>query len=165
MYWIVKILQQTGRTDSVAMTERRGVLRPCGNTGPRHRALLHADAQSRAKPPLSCGSPCGPCGNRSVRLSVQITMSRISISIALLAFLTLVLLPGLLPACHHHDDAAPHASSDCDCGCICHLSLDAVVKMAATDLRLPSSSLEIIYLHPRLEPPPNSLDRPPKLFS
>jgi len=92
-------------------------------------------------------------------------MSRIFILIALLAFLTLVLLPGLLPACHDGDDAASHSSSDCSCGCICHLSVDAVVKTAATDLHLLSSSLEIIYLHPQLEPPPNSLDRPPKLSS
>lgn len=89
-------------------------------------------------------------------------MNRILTFAILLAFLTLVMAPALPAACHDSDDRASHHESDCDCGCICHISVNALVKTEAMDIQLTTAKVRITYHYPELDPPTKSLDRPPK---
>lgn len=65
---------------------------------------------------------------------------------------------------HHNHDAVPHNAHD-DCGCICHLTIDAMVSMTEIEIHQISAAFEHFYDHSFPQTIPASLERPPKLFS
>jgi hypothetical protein len=93
-------------------------------------------------------------------------MNRILFIAALLAVFAVTFVPTYEVALPHHDDTSvPHAAEDDDCGCICHLSVDAVVVALTMEIHQIETYTEYPYDHSRPDPIPVFLDRPPELFS
>jgi hypothetical protein len=93
-------------------------------------------------------------------------MNRLLLIAALLAIVTVTFVPAFDVIVPHHDDAATsHAAQDDNCGCVCHVSVDAVVVAETMEIYLIAIPVENPYDHSKLDPLYNSLDRPPELFS
>ncbi|MFZ5432814.1 MAG: hypothetical protein ACOZB3_03470 [Calditrichota bacterium] len=88
-------------------------------------------------------------------------------------FIVLVIIALFLPPlglgqfddCHHGDDLADHDGRSCDCGCLCHISTNAIPRAEIIETNVVSSITEVFFLHPKLDTPTYSLDRPPELHS
>ncbi|HEY3294522.1 MAG TPA: hypothetical protein VGL38_03730 [bacterium] len=93
-------------------------------------------------------------------------MNRLLLITTLLAFLAVVMAPVVGAVIPHHDNAeVPHAAQDDDCGCMCHVALDAVVAEHGLDIHLISAAAEHFYSHSLPDPIPTSFERPPELLS
>jgi len=93
-------------------------------------------------------------------------MNRLLLIVALLAVVSVTLVPTYYSVLPHHADAAePHAAQDDDCGCVCHASVTALVEVLTTEIHLTVTAVENSYSNFQPDALPSSLDRPPELFS
>jgi hypothetical protein len=88
------------------------------------------------------------------------------VHIAALLAVVVTLLTAFDAVIPHHDDAAiPHSAENDDCGCACHVAVDAVVTALTLEIHHAVASVENLYAHSQPDPPYASIDRPPELFS
>ncbi len=100
-------------------------------------------------------------------------MKQLAIILSLVSLLLMISAPATVLAHHHSEEETSecHQESDCendcadDCGCICHASLCAVVSSTELIMNGFTAPLASQNLPAPIEPPPASLDRPPRLFS
>ena len=104
-------------------------------------------------------------------------MKQLAIILSLVSLLLMITAPAAVLGHHHSEEETSecHQESDCendcaddctdDCGCICHASLYAVVSNAELIMNGFTAPVTNHNLPAPIEPPPASLDQPPKLFS
>jgi hypothetical protein len=93
-------------------------------------------------------------------------MNRLLLLLVLLAVFAVMFAPALDVVIPHHDSATvPHAAQDDDCGCVCHVAVDAVVSAYHLEIHHFMAPAEHFISRSLPDPPPLSLDRPPELFS
>jgi hypothetical protein len=93
-------------------------------------------------------------------------MIRLLLIVALWAFVAALFAPAFDVLMPHHDDAGfPHAAQNDDCGCLCHVVVDAVMSSERIEYHAVSHSIAFFEHHSLPDPLPASLDRPPELFS
>lgn len=66
---------------------------------------------------------------------------------------------------HHGKGEIPHTTQDDDCGCVCHMSADAVITAETIEIHFTVTRFEHNYCPFPPDPLAFTIDRPPELFS